>query len=142
MGHVGEEFRLVAIGRLDLTALVFDLAEQPGIVDRQSRLGRKGLQQIHHLGSEFTGLASQYRKPPENLVLAKKRHRKKRAVAETSDQRARSCSREFLLFQYVLYLHWHPSGCRSSRSAFAEAYSRGTKPLNHFLFHAVGCSRI
>ena len=34
MGHVGEEFRLVAVGGFDLAALILDLAEQPGVLDR------------------------------------------------------------------------------------------------------------
>ena len=33
--HVGEEFRLVPVGGLDLPALILDLAEQPGVLDRQ-----------------------------------------------------------------------------------------------------------
>ena len=43
--HVGEKFRLVPVGRFDLAALFLDLAEQPRVVDRQSRLRREGLQQ-------------------------------------------------------------------------------------------------
>ena len=44
MGHVGEELRLVPVGGFDLAALVLDLVEQPGVVDRQGGLRRKGLQ--------------------------------------------------------------------------------------------------
>ena len=50
MGHVGEEFRLVPVGGFDLPALFLDLAEQPGVLDRQGGLGREGLQKIHHFG--------------------------------------------------------------------------------------------
>ena len=34
VGHVGEKFRFVPVGRLDLAALVLDLAEQPGVLNR------------------------------------------------------------------------------------------------------------
>ena len=50
MGHVGEEFRLVAIGGLDLPALILDLPEQPRVLDRQDRLGCEGLQKIDDFG--------------------------------------------------------------------------------------------
>ena len=33
--HVGEELRLVPVGGFDLAALVLDLAEQPGVLDRK-----------------------------------------------------------------------------------------------------------
>ena len=34
MGHVGEELGLVPVGGFDLPALILDLAEQPGVLDR------------------------------------------------------------------------------------------------------------
>ena len=38
------------VSRLDLTALLFNLAEQPGVLDRQGGLAGEGLQEIHNLG--------------------------------------------------------------------------------------------
>ena len=42
--HVGEELRLMPVGRFNLPALFLDLAEQPGVLDRQHGLGREGFQ--------------------------------------------------------------------------------------------------
>src|SRR6266478_6743976 len=44
--HVGEELRLMPVGGLDLPAFVLDLAEQPGVLNRQCRLSRKRLKEI------------------------------------------------------------------------------------------------
>src|SRR5512146_574052 len=46
VGHIGEEFRFVAVGGFDLAALLLDFPKQPGVLDRQYRLCRKGLKQI------------------------------------------------------------------------------------------------
>ena len=46
MGHVGEELGLVAAGRLELPALVRDLAEEPGVLDGQRGLGGEGLEEL------------------------------------------------------------------------------------------------
>jgi hypothetical protein len=35
VGHVGEELRLMPVCCLDLSALVLDFTEQPGVLDRQ-----------------------------------------------------------------------------------------------------------
>jgi hypothetical protein len=42
VGHVGEELGLVAARGLELSALVGDLSEEPGVLDREGRLGREG----------------------------------------------------------------------------------------------------
>ena len=47
--HVGEKLRLMPVGGLDLAALVFDLPEQPRVLNRQGRLRREGLQKIDDL---------------------------------------------------------------------------------------------
>ena len=51
VGHVGEEFRFVAIGGLDLPALLLDLSEQPGVLDCESGLCCESLQEVHASGS-------------------------------------------------------------------------------------------
>ena len=53
--HVGEELRLVPVGGLDLLALLLDLTEQPGVLDRQDGLCREGFQQLDDLGAELAG---------------------------------------------------------------------------------------
>src|SRR5262249_18412813 len=134
------KFRLMPIGCFNLAALVFDLPEQTGVMDCQSGLGRKRLQQIDHLRFELTSLASANCEPAQNLLLSKKRHGKKRPVTEASDQWACTCPRKFPLFEYVRYLHGRTSDCRLSRSPFAEADLSRAKTFDHFFLHAVGCS--
>ena len=55
VGHVGEELGLVAAGRLELPALVRDLAEQAGVLDGEGGLGGEGLQQLDDLRGELAG---------------------------------------------------------------------------------------
>ena len=62
--HVGEKLRLVPVGRFDLPVLVADLAEQPRVMDRQSRLCRESLQQIHHFRFELADLPPPTVRPP------------------------------------------------------------------------------
>ena len=45
MGHVGQELGLVPARRLQLLALVLDLAVKAGVLDGQGRLGGEGLKQ-------------------------------------------------------------------------------------------------
>jgi hypothetical protein len=51
--HVGEELRLVAVGDLELAALVLDLAEQARVLDGDGRLGGEGLEEVHDLRREL-----------------------------------------------------------------------------------------
>ena len=74
MGHVGEKLRLVPVGGFDLAALVLDLSEQPGVLDRQNGLRREGLQADSPPRGETPGLVSPDRQAPMICLLAKKRH--------------------------------------------------------------------
>ena len=47
MRHVGEEFRFVAVGRFDLLAFLFDLTEEPRVLNRECGLSREGLEEIN-----------------------------------------------------------------------------------------------
>ena len=55
VGHVGQELGLVAVGFLELAALVLDLAEEPGILDRQRRLAGECLEEAHDFRGELAG---------------------------------------------------------------------------------------
>ena len=46
VGHVGQELGLMAAGGLQLAAPVGDLVEEPGVLDRQGRLGGERAQQL------------------------------------------------------------------------------------------------
>ena len=52
VGHVREELGLVAAGRLELPALVLELAEEAGVLDGDRRLGGERLEEIDDLGGE------------------------------------------------------------------------------------------
>src|SRR5215510_6470352 len=58
VGHVGEELRLMAVGGLDLSALVLDLPKEPGVLNRQNRLCGESLQEIHDLQLKISRLPS------------------------------------------------------------------------------------
>ena len=67
----------MAVGGFDLAALVLDLTEQPGVLDRQDRLGGEGFQKIDHLGWKFPVCFRHTVKSAHDLLLAKKRNREK-----------------------------------------------------------------
>ena len=72
MRHVGEEFRLVAVGGFDLAALILDLAEQPGVLDGQYGLGGEGFQKLDHFGAKLAGGFSPYHQAADDTVFASK----------------------------------------------------------------------
>src|SRR5215468_4240048 len=55
VAHVGQELALVLARDLELPALLRDLAEQPRVLDRKSRLSREGLQQLDDFRGESAG---------------------------------------------------------------------------------------
>ena len=71
----------MAIGRFDLPALVFDLAKQPGVLDRQRRLRRESFQQLDHLGTKLAGGFSPHHQSANNAIFAQEG--KGQARAET-----------------------------------------------------------
>ena len=70
MRHVGEEFGLVPVGGFDLPALVLDLAEQPGVLDRQDGLGREGFQKLDDFGAKLAGGFSPHHQAADDAVFA------------------------------------------------------------------------
>ena len=73
VGHVGEELRLVAAGRLELPTLVRDLAEEAGVLDGQRGLGGEGLQELDDLRREGARRLLADREPADQLVFAQHR---------------------------------------------------------------------
>ena len=55
VAHIGEELRLVLARDFELPALFLDLREQIGVLDRQHRLRRKGLQQLDRVARKLAG---------------------------------------------------------------------------------------
>ena len=79
----GEPVELLHVPReaLQLPALLVDLAEQPGVLDGEHRLGREGLERGDDLGREGAPLAAQDDQAPEEPLLAHERDREERMGA-------------------------------------------------------------
>ena len=51
-------------------ALVLDLAEQPGVLDRQHRLGGEGFQKLDDFGAKLAGRFSPHHQAADDAVFA------------------------------------------------------------------------
>ena len=65
VGHVGQELATCAAGGLELLTLVLELAEQPGVLDGENRLGGEGLQQTRPPWRELPGGLPQHHEAAE-----------------------------------------------------------------------------
>ena len=81
MAHVGQELRLVLAHDLELAALVADLAEQAGVLDRQHGLGGEGLQQVDGVLGKLARRLAAHNQRADDLVGAEERHDQQRAKA-------------------------------------------------------------
>src|SRR5262249_28662414 len=97
VGHVGQEFRLVPVGRLDLPTLLLDLAEQPGVLDGESRLRRKGLKQLDDFRRKAARLLAPHRQRSHDTPFSKERNREYRSIPQPCNQRANLTTSVFLL---------------------------------------------
>src|SRR5437899_4238334 len=96
VGHVRQELRLVAVGGLELAALVPDLAEEPRVLDGQSRLAGESLEEIDDLRGELSGCLSGDGEAPNQVALAQQRNAEERPGSRSQqDAAARSpvCAR-------------------------------------------------
>ena len=69
-------------GGLELAALVCDLPEQAGVLDRQGGLGGERLQDVDDLRRKLAGRLAIEGQAADDLVLAEERHGEERPVAE------------------------------------------------------------
>src|SRR5262245_64155898 len=99
----------MTVGRFDLTALIFDLPEQPGVLNRQYRLGRKGLKQIDHFRCETSRPAAIDSQPSHDPILAKQRHRQKRTITQPPKHGPEPCGSILPLIEDVGDLDWLPT---------------------------------
>jgi hypothetical protein len=72
--HVGQELRLVAVGGLELAALVLDLPEQPRVLDGQRRLAGEGLEDIDDLRGKFAGRLLGDGEAADEVILTQQRN--------------------------------------------------------------------
>src|SRR2546425_4514011 len=70
----------MAIGNLELRALLLDLAEKPRVLQGEGRLGRKGLQELDSLRREFSRRRPVHDQPADEMVLAEEWYGQERAV--------------------------------------------------------------
>ena len=94
--HVGDELGLVPVGRLELAALVLDLAEQPRVLDGHRRLAAERPEEVHHLRRELPRLPLGDGEAADQTMVVEQRNADERArarrqqhVAERAAVRAR-----------------------------------------------------
>src|SRR5688572_15237865 len=137
MRHVGEKLRLVAIGRLQFTALCLDLPEKSRVMDRQSRLRGESLQEFHNFRFEFSDLSTPDAQTSHDLLFTQDGHREQRTVTQPIQDRSYSRDRSFLGFKGIHDLHWRSCACRLTGCAFTQTDARRLKYLNRLGFHVV-----
>ena len=74
---------LVRLAQFLLAAALF--LEQPGVAQRQRRLGGEGFDEFDCLGREIAQLAAQHDEPAEDAVLEPQRHREQGAISGTAE---------------------------------------------------------
>ena len=141
VGHVGEELRLVAVGHLELGALVGDLPEEPGVLDREGRLVREGAEQIDHLGGEFAGCAASHDESADDPVLAQEGHGEEGAESRPHHDVANRPLIHVLRGD-IGELDGLARGCRSPDRAVPEVQRVETEMLDELLFHPVGRAQV
>ena len=80
VAHIGEELRLVLARDLELVALDLDFVEQAGVLDRQHRLRREGLQQVDRALGKLAGRFSAHDEGADDAVGAEQRNEDPRQV--------------------------------------------------------------
>ena len=85
VAHAGEELRLVLACRCELATLLLDLREQARILDRQHRLGGKGLEQVDGVRSELARRLAADNQRADHLAGSHQRHQQPRTVAGTQN---------------------------------------------------------
>ena len=88
------------VGDFDLPALVLDLAEQPGVLDRQHRLCRKGFQKLDHFGAKLAGRFSPYYQAADDAVFAQQGNSQAGAKPKALQQSAACAARKRALPEY------------------------------------------
>ena len=89
----------MAIGRLDLPALVLDLAKQPRVLNRQGGLRRKRLKKIDDFRRKAARLLPLDRQSTQNSLFAEQWNCQNRSVSMPRGNRPKSCGPEFPFFQ-------------------------------------------
>src|SRR4029453_15732701 len=121
----------VAVGSFDLFAFLLDLTEQPGVLNRQDRLGRKGFQKLDDFGTKLPGRFSAHHQSADDPLFTQQRHGQAGAEA-VALQHLAYARRVSTLFQDVGYLHWCTARCRSTYHSISYPRWIGTKGIDEF----------
>src|SRR5262245_41680271 len=97
--HVGEKLRLVAVSSFDLFAFILDLAEQPGVLDRQGRLSCERLQEVNDFRRKAALFFPPNRQRAQNPILAEKGYRENRSITEPCQNRSHARGSRLTLLQ-------------------------------------------
>ena len=124
VAHVGQELGLVLAGDRELAALLLDLAEEPGVLDGQRRLGGERLQELDDLRRELSGRPPVHRERADDLVLPQERHCQQRPVAYP-EQEVSKMTLIGALLQDVGHLHRLPPLGRAPNEALAHPERHG-----------------
>ena len=85
VAHAGEELRLVLAGDFELLAFLADFGEQARVLDRQNRLGGKGLEQFHRACGKLARCLTAHEQRPHHLPGPNQRYQQSRPVARAQD---------------------------------------------------------
>ncbi len=129
-------------GSLELAPLLLDLAEEPGVLDGQDRLGGKGLEQVHDLGRKFARLLTPDDQTAHDPLLAKERHGQERAISQPGQDGPEAGEAVFALIQDVGHLHGRPGGRRPADRALPQTDRDCSNGLNQVVAHLVGDSQV
>src|SRR5215831_18119955 len=134
--HIGEEFRLVAIGGLDLFAFILDLPKKPCVLDRQYRLCRKVFQKLDHFGAKLPGRFSPHHQSADDPLFTQQRHGQARAEAVALEHLAHA-RRVSTLFKDIRHLDRLAADRCPPHYSITEPRRVGAQRIDEFLFHAI-----
>ena len=89
MAHAGEELRLVLARFRQLAALLLDLAEQAGVLDRQHRLRGERLQQFDRALRKLTRRLAAHHQGSNDPIGCEQGNHQPGAIAQAHDQLVR-----------------------------------------------------
>src|SRR5262245_45469743 len=81
--HVRQELRLVPARVLQLAALLLELTEEPGVLDRQRGLAGERSQQFDGIARELPGLLAPHEEGPDYSLLTYQRYGQQGSVPGT-----------------------------------------------------------
>src|SRR5262249_45335584 len=124
------------VGGLNLFAFLLDLTEQPGVLDRQYRLGRKGFQKLDDFGAKLPDRFSPYHQSADDPLFAQQRHGQAGAETEAFEHLAHA-RRVSALFEDIRDLNWFTARCRSTYHSISQTRWIGAKGVDEFFLHVI-----